>query len=329
MFVVGLDIGYGNMKVVTGASDGPPAIDMQVYPVGAGPRAQVNTNVRGEINGGVSVRVDGEDYIAGIEPDELANWKRALHANYPSSTPYRALLYAALKQTERATVNRLVTGLPVSHFLDMKKREALKKSLTKVHDVDADRSVRVEETLVFPQPVGSYLDVSIAAGRQEEFETAEILVIDPGFFSVDWVYLSNTKLKNEWSGSSELATSHLLEEVVGLVNREYDFRISVDKLERLIRKPNTTYLPIPKQKVLIADVLQTAASKVGPAVMNELQSSMRTRQNDINFVVLSGGGAQYYESAVRAIFPKAEVLIPKNPVTANACGFWYLGASLD
>jgi plasmid segregation protein ParM len=279
---------------------------------------------KGEISSGVKVHVDGKPYVACVEPEQLANWERALHDDYPASPEYRALFYAAMLQTGRSVVDQLVTGLPVSHFQDEKRKLKLQKRLSGIHDVAPGLAVRVDKVDVVPQPVGSYLKIAVSGGREDEFADAEVLVVDPGFFSVDWVYLSGTEVRQEWSGSSTLATSRLLEEMSTLIYREYEFRISPEKIERMIRA-GKTLLPIPRYQVPIAEPLKVASEKVCPMVMNHLQASMRTKQNDISIVILAGGGAEYYRSAVEAIFPRAEILVPKESVTANARGFWYYG----
>ena len=325
MFVVGMDIGYSNLKVVSGSVDGPP-MNVSIFPVGAAPIEQMSGNVHGEIAGGLRVWVDGKPYIAGVEPERLANWERALHEDYPSSSEYRALFHAALLQTGRASIDRLVTGLPVSHFQDDRVKARLQSRLTGIHEVAPGHAVRVAEVTVVPQPVGSYLDAATSAGREEDICDAEILVIDPGFFSVDWIYLSGTDIRHEWSGSSTLATSHLLEETSRYIHREYEYRLSPKKIERAVREGKTS-LAVGSHKIQIADAIRGAAEKVGPMVMNQLQASMRNKQNDIGMVILSGGGAEFYRRAVEEIFPRAEILVPAEPVTANAKGFWYYGAA--
>lgn len=324
MFVTGLDIGYSNLKVVSGPVDEKVSLEIKVFPVGAGPVELMSGDYRGEISNGIRVHVDGKAYVAGVEPEQLANWERALHDDYPASVEYKALFYAAMLQTGRAYIDQLVTGLPVAHFQDEKLKARLVERLSGVHEVAPGLAVRVGKVDVVPQPVGSYLDVAVSSGREDEFADAEILVIDPGFFSVDWVYLSGTSIRHEWSGSSTLATSRLLEEVSTAIFREYDFRVSPEKIERMIRA-GKKILPLPKHQILISEQLKSASKKVGPMVMNHLQASMRTKQNDISIVILAGGGADYYRDAVEAIFPRAEILVANESVTANARGFWYYG----
>ncbi|MCK9171946.1 MAG: ParM/StbA family protein, partial [Desulfuromonas thiophila] len=320
MFVVGLDIGYGNLKVVSGFAEKKP-MQVQVLPAGAAPLSAASRDIRGQLTSGVLVLLDDAQYVAGIEPEILC-WTRALHEDYPTSPEYRALFHAALLGTEQTVVDRLVTGLPVSHFKDARKVDDLVRRMVGTHRVLNDHSITVREVQVLPQPIGSYLDVT--AGREDEFEEAEVLVVDPGFFSVDWVYLSGTTVRQEWSGSSTTATSMLLEAACANIRESHGFAVSVDKLERLIRAGRKAFR-IPGGVVEIGAAVHRAAATLGPALVNEIKMSLRSRAQDISFIVLTGGGATYYERAMREIFPHAEVVLPKNSVTSNALGFWWYG----
>jgi len=322
MFITGMDIGYSNLKVCSGFVDGPP-MNIDVYPVGAGPERLLAGNVKGEVNA-VRVQIDGQPYVACVEPERLANWQRALHENYPASTTYRALFYAALAQSGQAHIDKLVTGLPVSHFQDKKRRDELVGRLKGIHQIAPDRAVRVAEVDVIPQPVGAYLDTAESSGRAEEFQDAEVLIIDPGFFSVDWVLMTGTDIQYEWSSSSTLATSRLLEEVGRILMRDFDCRVPVEKLERQIRSGSDT-IRVFKDRVALKPLLEEAAVEVGEMVMNNVKASMRSQAADVSIVILAGGGANFYKKAVEDIFPRAEILVPEKPVVANARGFWYYG----
>jgi len=90
-----------------------------------------------------------------------------------------------------------------------------------------------------------------------------------------------------------MATLRLLEEVSNLFYQHYDYRISPEKIERLIRVGRRRG-PVSKQNVMIDELLHKASEKIGPRVMNNLQVSMQAKQNDITTVILAGGGARYY-----------------------------------
>jgi len=327
MEVCGLDIGYSNMKVVFGGVETAPQMDIHIFPVGAAPAHLLSGNVEGRVVDATQVQVDGEEYVACVEPERLVNWERALHDDYPSTPSYRALFHAALLKTGGATVDRLVTGLPVSHHHNKKTVKALEKRLTGVHQVAPGYAVCVREVAVIPQPVGAYLDVAASSGREEEFADAEVLIVDPGYFSVDWVLMSEQDLQTEWSDSSTQATSRLLEEVSTLIYREYECRVPVGKIERAIRTGKET-LPVFRERVALKPLLKQAAKNVAPMVMHSLKSSMRTKAADIGVVILAGGGASFYKDAVEDVFPRSEIILPKDPVTSNASGFWFYGAAI-
>jgi hypothetical protein len=134
MFVMGLDIGYSNLKVVMAESGAPPTVLLQ--PAGAAPADRL-PEALGREEAGLRVLVDGEPWAAGVPPGKFALWNRALHQDYARSPSYRALFHAALLLSGQDRVDRVVTGLPVSRWLDRVHREAVAKDLTGIHRIGA------------------------------------------------------------------------------------------------------------------------------------------------------------------------------------------------
>lgn len=322
MFVVGMDIGYSNLKLASGEAGG--LMQMQVYPVGAAPEDRFAGNIMGGNGSGYRVQVDGQPYVACVEPDKLPNWQRALHEEYAMTPTYKALFHAGILATGQLTIDHLVTGLPVSHYLEEHRREGLARRLKGTHHVQEGVSVQVRDVTVIPQPVGCYLDVAWATGREEEMADAEVLVVDPGFFSVDWVLISGNDVQYPWSGTSTQATSMLLEEAARLMGEQYQARIPVEKIERAIRsgKPSIRIFDTRRD---YAPFIEQAAKVIGRSVMDKVKTSLRGKAGEVDVVILAGGGASYYSEAVREIFPRAEMILPDNSVLTNARGFWYYG----
>ena len=77
--------------------------------------------------------------------------------------------------------------------------------------------------------------------------------------------------------------------------------------------------------------LGAAADIVAPNVLEEVTSSMRSKTNDVDFVILAGGGASLYEKAVKERFPRSKIITSEDSVMANARGFYYfsLGCQED
>ena len=92
---------------------------------------------------------------------------------------YRALFLASLLISGRDKVDVLVTGLPVSQWLDASKQEALAKKLTGRHRATPRHEVEVSTVWVVPQPIGGYLDPFWSGQGGAVLEEGRVLVIDP------------------------------------------------------------------------------------------------------------------------------------------------------
>lgn len=322
MFIVGLDIGYSNLKMLSGVPGAPPAA--AVLPAGAGPVAAMPDRFGrkpGGADGFLAVSVDGEAWAAGVEPSRLQNWERELHPDYPGTQSYRALFYAALALTGRAEIDHLVTGLPVSQYVNQQRRAALKALLEGDHAVAARRRVRVKRVVVLPQPAGAYLDAVQKVDDPAAFDDARTLVIDPGFFSVDWVLIDGGEIRTANSGSSTNAMSVLLEAAGELIMAERGGHIGRDLLEKAVRAGQRT-LSLFGRPVDLTRYVAQAAKRTAPVALTALRQSLRGESREVDIVVLAGGGAATYAEATREVFPKARLIVPSEPVLANVRGFW-------
>lgn len=269
--------------------------------------------------------MDGETYVACVGAERLQDWNRVLHEDYPGTASYRALYYAALLLAEQEVIDRVVTGLPVSQYLDRQRREALTKALGGEHRVTARRTVRVRDTQVIPQPVGGYMNLVWSHDDLGLLDEARVLVIDPGFFSVDWVLVVGGEVRTRSSGTSHQATSVLLEEAGRLIGVEHGGRPGRERLENALRRGQEQVLLF-GQPVAIRPYLEKAASRTVPIALTALRESLRTEADGVDLILLVGGGAGLFEAFVRSLFPRSQVIVPNEPVLANARGFWYFGA---
>lgn len=164
-FVLGLDIGYSNLKMAMGYK-GEKTCTV-VMPVGEDPLELMPQQFTGGAGASIQVVIDGEKWVAGVEPDRLQDWERELHGDYPSTNPYKALFYAALLMSEQKEIDVLVTGLPVSQYMEVERREALKARLEGEHQSTSKRSVAVKSVVVVPQPASAYMDV-VSSTKDED-----------------------------------------------------------------------------------------------------------------------------------------------------------------
>lgn len=323
---LGLDIGYSAIKLAVTNEDG--AMETMHLPAGVGRPHQLPDRT---LTGGaaasdaIHVTLDGEPWVAAIEAARLTGYVRALHSDYTTTPEYRALVYAALAATGADTIHTLTTGLPVSQFQDKANRERLARLLEGAHQVTAQQRVTVEKVIIVPQPAGGFMD---AEAMDPTLAEGRVLVLDPGYYSMDWIVLMNSQIQWAYSGTSQRATSAILEAAAGDIAAEYGRAPTADELEAALRNGQDT-IKIFRKAVPYRTFVDAAARTILHALQHEIMAPMRHMaggSNAVDAVVLVGGAAAIYEPVVRSVFPHAELVLPENPVLANARGFFHLGA---
>lgn len=325
MFVFGLDIGYSNLAMAYGRKG--EAISTRILPVGAGPLDLLPQQLSGGTADTIQVLIDGEKWAAGVEPERLQGWDRELHENYPSTKAYRALFFAGLLLTEQTEIDVLVTGLPVNQYMDPNLVTALKDRLLGEHQVTPKRTVTVKEVRVVPQPTGAFMDIANSTKDDDLVDMmseGRSLVIDPGFFSVDWVLLNEGEVRIKSSGTSLKAMSMVLAEIDRLIQDDHGASVSVDRIEKAIRANKKNVLLL-GQRIELEGYWKKASMAIAPTALVPLRQSMREDGLNVDVVILAGGGASSYQEAAHELFPHSRTEISDDPVLANARGFWHCG----
>lgn len=324
MNILGIDIGYSNLKLAFGPKGDSPKTHLR--PAGAAPADRFGSRFDGKAQDDfLHVLVDGEEFVAGVSPDRAEMWSRSLHADYTTSPSYEALFHAGLLLSEMDRVDVLVTGLPVSQYLDEARRSALADQMRGAHQLTPKRAVTVEKVKVIPQPIGGLLDY--IDQEDVDIEDARVLVVDPGFFSVDWVVVAHKDLHRQSSGTSLNASSVILEEASRRIAKDHGATVNTETLENAVRAGKSAVLVL-GQRVEIAPYIEQATKAVGPVVVEAIQKSLRTETRSPDLIVLVGGGADFFRESLKAAFPRLEVAIPKESVFSNARGFWIMGQAL-
>jgi len=325
MFVMGLDIGYANLKLAVGAPGEEPTV--LIRPAGAAPLGRLGERVArgGEGETAISVPVNGEPWAAAVDPGRFeGGWQRSLHAEYATTPAYQALFRAALVLAGREVITRLVTGLPVAQAQDASRREALRTALAGRHRVGPGRSVEVREVRVIAQPVGAFLELlwSRAPGELlERIEAGAVLVLDAGHFSVDWALIVRGELRRAASGTSLEAMSVLLERAARLIAAEHGGKPWAGALESALHA-GRPHLLVLGQRVALRPYLERAAAEVATVALEALRESLRREAGNVDVVLLAGGGGQLYGARAEALFPGAAIVSLREPVAANARGFF-------
>lgn len=322
MNILGLDIGYSNLKWAVGQAGHRP--HETILPSGAAPEDRLPHGIR-IAEEGTTVRVGSEHWRIGLPHGRFDQWTRALHENYSESSGYRALFHGALLISGISHINRLVTGLPVTQWQNAKMRELLAAQLTGCHDISLGRRVVVESVEVIPQPLGAYLDQLWQSGDDARMlSEGRVLIVDPGFYSVDWIVIEGGALRKSGSGSSLDAMSVLIRETVQLISQEHKGQVSAEQVEDALRNQRTDIFLF-GELLSLTHYLQMASKRVAHQAIELLRDALRREAGSIDVIILAGGGAPYYRESIQATFAQSRIMMSEDPVQANARGFFYFG----
>lgn len=320
-----VDVGYRNTKFTLGrAPDG--ALRTMLIPSLATPAdlgADLGANVAARRNT-VLVTADGIRFEAG--PDvALAmglNENPVLHAQYTETPEHLALLRAAMHYMDVSEIDLLVVGLPVARLATHK--AALARKLIGVHPVGSGRTVLVKDVRVLPQPIGGFLYHVASQPDARELQRDTILIIDPGFLTVDWVVAQGLQPIGKRSGHHDSGVSAVLARMAAAISR--DQRIDYKDLRALDHGVRTGHFKLFGEPLDLASYLADASAVMNIAV-NALVSSAGDAR-DIGAIVLVGGGASLFLPAIQRRYPRHAIHVVEDPVFANVRGFHIAGERL-
>lgn len=323
VLVRGIDLGFGGCKFTVGR-DGPTGeIRCRAFPSLAPNPIHAGNHLSGELQkrDTVIIHTNGRDYEIGfdVECAMSSTDTRCLDDNYSATSMYLALVRGALHYMAVTEIDLLVVGLPV---VNIKQRaRPLIKRLTGLHNVANNRTVKVHAVKVLAQPVGGFIDYAYHSGKLESMSHERNLIIDPGYFTLDWIVTEGYKITDARSGSNRGGVFSVIrtiaQTIAQQIGRPY---VEYQLIERaLLGKP----FYIDGQPREFAPYLGASMFTIENAV-TDMKNSIG-RHDDIRNIVLVGGGAALYHKTVQSAFPNYEVTIANDPVFSNVRGFHVFG----
>jgi plasmid segregation protein ParM len=327
-----VDVGYGNTKYVLSHQEGKDVV-CRLFPSIA-PQAAATKDLAAGVfsrRNTATVEVNGMRYEVGKDA-ELAqdtSYGRILDAEYSMSDAYMALLLGALYYMRQPRIDMLVLGLPV-HLHDqlatkLRNRVVGAHVIPSPHDESQSQVMRVEVATahVIPQPIGAFLDHSIRSMAYNRMKNEMNLLVDPGYYTLDWVVARGVKMVNARSGAHPGSMSAVLRAIGDAISPALGSPITdyseIDNAIREDRNPYffgheftdfPKYLAVGRKKA--RQFVQVLVSKVGHGI-------------DIQNIILAGGGAAFFRGVIEEKFPRHNIQIAGEPVYANVRGFQLAG----
>lgn len=321
LIVRAVDVGFGNTKFITGVAGGDircASIPSLAYPSARDPAALPAAERRKTI----AIPINGLYYEVGQDAALATDNLRAthLHDRYTETPEYMALLRGALALMKVPSIDLLVVGLPVSHF--MGKKAALERAVTGAHDVGAGKTVIVRKALVVAQPQGALVYYAATHQKMATIEHEQSLIIDPGSRTFDWLVARGMRLVLKTSDSVIRGVSHMLRVIAHDIGTEIGTPYTdLDAIDRALR---TGKSPMIYQKTYDISKLMPMANTVAERAVGAMLESIPADYSFQN-IILVGGGAFLFKSAVKQAFPKHRILEVREPMYANVRGFQIAG----
>lgn len=323
--IVSIDVGFGETKFAFTSSSGSIRCDAfpSITPLASQKDFGMGSLERRDT---VIIEINNVQYEIGKDAAlaNKAHHARILADDFATSDSYMALVYGALSYMKLPIIDLLVVGLPISTY-DCH-RHHLRKILLGTHRVAQKRSVTIHEAKVLPQPLGGYYDWLSMQNNPEKIKDTRCLIIDPGFFTVDWLLIHGGKPINSRSDSYNGGMSSIINVLAEGLSKHVGKRINdTDRIVKSLKdggKPKfygrewdmSDY--VPAAKAVAREAAAAIAANVGDGA-------------DIDFIVLVGGGALFFKDVIQEKYPTHAVHVIKEPSFSNSRGFlvggeqWY------
>lgn len=328
-----IDVGYGNTKFTKG-NMGSDKIPVGLIPSLA-PVMQDKANIDIGLGNNIditNVTVNGVKYCVGKDVSKIidSRYSSPTHYDYTHTNEYLALNYGALLLMGIREIDHLVVGLPI-HLVNNRK-EHVEKALTGKIWLNDKTSVTIKHVKVIPQPMGGffqYLNQNKLLQSDEVYESRN-LIIDPGYFTFDWVVTNGLNVNDQLSGAVEGGMSEVLTRISKELEKDPQLnptQTQLNNLHMIDKGIVSNNLILNGHRVDIKNYL-TNAHEYTQNILNNMLNKIGSG-TDIHNIILVGGPAPLFQQAISTRFPGRNIHILSEPMYANVRGFQIIGELLS
>lgn len=326
VYNVGVDIGYGKAKVVSGDVQYQfPSVAGQARNVRFGAESMSANHPNEQIeHDGLSWYV-GELAQEQLRPEEQQRLRgRSTKADERGMMFRTLIMKAALAKLFPDVTNgdaihfHIVTGLPVNH---MAQSAALKKALIGVHPVHTDRTnfvANVVDVAVMPEPRGTMFAFTLCPdGSLNDTYTADTTVVfNGGAVTNDVQYDKNGKFVDAHSASSRTGHHLALERLQIMLEERFGDTPSLDLVESILRNRAGK---VSGKLYTFDDEVNEALKPVREGAMQLLTDTIGTGIEADSIIVSGGFALSSYEVIGRAYSQSTK---SDNPLFDTAQGYY-------
>lgn len=325
MKVVGIDIGFGFLKVTDGDTN-------FVIPSVVGDAEELTFDMGGSVKDldNIRIEVDGEEYFVGeLAIIQSKRATRSLSSDRTTDIVTKIMFLTSLALVTEHPVESftVVTGLPVKDFA-MYKQTYVDK-FTGSHEVILNgqkRTLHIDKVIVVPQPYGSFCDGLFTEDGEidEAFSENHVGIIDIGYGTSDFIQVKNYRYLEKFSATSANGISSIYREMQHFLNTRHGINKEEYELETVVR---TGEFKIRAGAIDISEPLNTSKRSLAKKVANEIKSLWSNLPEVSLIIVAGGGGALLYDELAEILGD--DIVLADNSQLANVRGYRNWGVYLE
>ena len=273
----------------------------------------------------VETRLVGDNEIVNIDGDArvigIGSYERDKDLKFKQNH-FKHLFFSTIIHSTDDIENNIVLGLPVDQYKKHKKeyKEFVKSISNKEFTIklkgkdEEHRRIIINNVDIFPEGLGVLY--SLSEEQLKELEGYDILIMDIGGSTTDWVLLRGSGLNRDIikHDSIPIGMHHLYNLVRGSIKRETEDRISQETAEEIVegRQKHNVYGKETDLKFINDDKVSTLTEIIGD-IKQEIGREFKAAK-----MVVCGGGAKHFYDLCKLVQPNA---IKVDKINANAIGY--------
>lgn len=149
------------------------------------------------------------------------------------------------------------------------------------------------------------------------------MVVDPGYRTLDWYVAAGLRPDLKLSGSYDGGVSEILRQISQRIGFDHGTgSLDFDLVEMGLREGR---IVVGFNKVINMKPYQDMVPKLAAVEVGNFATRLGARAARVARVIVAGGGAAFYEEAIRARFPECALMTVDDPLMSNARGYWLAG----
>lgn len=300
--VVGLDLGHSAVKMTF---DGKKGTEREIFPSYACDAWSIDgDDHQATLAAENTVTVNGRDYFVGEIAGRQGKSKLStgLTDEWVLSNEHAALMVMARRIVDERAISgkRLwVLGLPVSLFSSY--RQQL-RDIAQLH-LGGDSEIRV-----VPQPIGVYqahmLNRAGVPGRGRDVASESWGIVDVGYYTTDFILMEQGHWIDAASGVCG-GVRIAVETLQNLLNDRYKLKRDLISSERILRGAAVKHMG---EDLSLEREIEYAKSVLATQVADMASKLMKDYVEEIDGVLIAGGGAEMVVGPLRERWPHARII---------------------